>query len=255
MQHLSTLYGQSLVKQHLGYFDLVFSAGPYCRLAFHIRRLFSQSEAFPFDWWLTPTSSFLRMIDPGYCFNLNTEQVFLAQSGQVVLNSNDLILHLHDFQRLPSGEISLANIGNQLDKINAKYRFLFDRLRERLKNANRCLIIFEGLLPATELEKYRVNTSCNELLYPKITNGFDRELVQILKDCYKVETTLASFQLGAPRIEQQQAILHISAPILTSVFDDDAESYQRPWASYDMLFSQLCAALSKGDLEKFASIK
>jgi|GEM_PF-3204536 len=255
MQHPSTLYGQSLVKKHLSYFDLVFSAGPYCRLAFHIRRLFSQSEAFPFDWLLTPASSFLRMIDPGYYFNLSTEQIFLTQSGQVVLNSSDLVLHLHDFQRLPSGEISLANIENQLDAINAKYRFLFDRLRERLKKANRCLIIFEGLLPAIELERYRVHTACNELLYPKINNGFDRELMQILKDCYKVETTLACFHLGAPKIEQQKAMLNISAPILTSAFDDDAEPYQRPWASYDILFSQLCAELSEGNLEKLASIK
>lgn len=255
MQHLSTLYGQSLVKQHLGYFDLVFSAGPYCRLAFHIRRLFSQSEAFPFDWWITPTSSFLRMIDPGYYFNLSTEQIFLSQSGQVVLNSRDLILHLHDFQRLPSGEISLANIKSQLDAINEKYRFLFDRLREHLKKANRCLIIFEGLMPATELEQYRLRTECHELLYPRITNGYAEELVQMLKDNYKVEATLACFHLGAPRIDQQQEILHISAPILASVFDDDAEPYQRPWASYDILFSQLCAALSEGNLEKFASIK
>jgi hypothetical protein len=186
-------------------------------------------------------------IKPGH----GAQMMRSAGTSATVLSKDGNLVQL----KLPSGEISLANIGNQLDKINAKYRFLFDRLRERLKNANRCLIIFEGLLPATELEKYRVNTACNELLYPKITNGFDRELVQILKDCYKVETTLASFQLGAPRIEQQQAILHISAPILTYVFDDDAESYQRPWASYDMLFSQLCAALSKGDLEKFASIK
>ena len=251
VQSLSTLYGQALVKQHLGYFDLVFSAGPYCRLAFHIRRLFSQSEAFPFDWWLTPASSFLRMIDPGYYFNLSTEQIFLSLSGQVVLNSRDLILHLHDFERLPSGDISLANIESQLDAINEKYRFLFNRLRERLKKANRCLIILEGLMPATELEQYRLRTECHELLYPRITNGYAEELVQMLKDNYKVEATLACFHLGAPKIEQQKAILNISAPVLTSVFDDDAEPYQQPWASYDILFAQLCAALSEGNVEKF----
>ena len=38
----STAYGRALVQQHLQDFDLVFSAGPYCRSAFHLRRLFNQ---------------------------------------------------------------------------------------------------------------------------------------------------------------------------------------------------------------------
>ena len=62
----STAYVRALVQHHLQGFDLVFSAGPYCRSAFHLRRLFNQSQAFPFDWWVTPASSLQRMLHPDY---------------------------------------------------------------------------------------------------------------------------------------------------------------------------------------------
>jgi len=244
MQHISTLYGQSLVKQHLNHFDLVFSAGPYCRSAFHLRRLFDNQEAYPFDWWLTPATSLFKMLDPRYVFRFSREEVFLTESGQIVLNSRDQILHLHDFERLSSGGISLDKLENQLDKINSKYRFLFKRLHDHLHKANNCMLIFEGLMPGSELEKYRIKSSCKELTYPSLNSNFAAELVDMLKINYNLKVNLVCFEIGPPAIEHNPQLLRISAPALASEFDKDAEAYQRPWATYDMLFAQLCAAIA-----------
>ena len=237
MQHISTLYVQSLVTQHLSHFDLVFSAGPYCRSAFHLRRLFNNQKAFPFDWWLTPATSLFRMLEPEYNFNLKCDNIYLTQSGQIVLNNRDQILHIHDFKRFSTGEISLENLENQLEEINSKYRFLFNRLHQYLLAANKCLLIFEGLIPAHELESYRIKSSCKEIIYPNLNIDFASELVNMLKTNYNVAATLVSFEIGAPAIEQRHNLLRISAPALASIFDIDAEPYQRPWATYDLLFA------------------
>jgi hypothetical protein len=243
MQDISTAYGRALVRQHLSQFDLVFSAGPYCRSAFHLRRLFDQQEAFPFDWWVTPASSALHMLRPDYRFCLSREQIFFTQSAKVALNSRDLILQLHDFERTATGELSGDNLDQQLVQINEKYSFLFERLRQRLQHADRCLLIFEGLMPALELEAYRQRTASPALIYPDLSEGFATDLVAMLADAYGVEATLVCFSLGAPAIERHRDLLRITAPFLPSECDREAEPYQRPWASYDLLVAQLCSAI------------
>ena len=241
---ISTLYGQSLVAQHLNYFDLVFSAWPYCRSAFHLRRLFKNQKAFPFDWWLTPATSLYKMLEPEYNYYLKSEHIHLTQSGQIVLNDHDQVLHLHDFKRLSSGGVCLENLKNQLDEINSKYSFLFKRLHDHLHAANNCVLIFKGLIPANELERYRVNSSCKELIYSNLNINFASELVNMLNINYNITATLVSFEIGAPAIEQRNKLLSISAPALASVFNNDAEPYQRPWTTYELLFALLCVALS-----------
>ena len=186
-----------------------------------------------------------RMLQPDYRFALRPEQIFLTHSAQVALNSRDQILQLHDLARTPTGEQSMANLEVQLEHINAKYDFLFERLRHRLRDAHRCLLIFEGLMAATELETYRQRTSCPALTYPALTQSYARDLVAMLQEAYKVEASLVCFSLGPPGIYKYPHLLQISAPVLPSVFDNDAEPYQRPWASYDLLIAQLCAAIGQ----------
>lgn len=243
-QELSTAYGRALVQEHLGVFDLVFSAGPYCRSAFHLRRLFDQTQAFPFDWWLTPASSALRMLHPDYRFGLKADALFFTQSAQAVLNVGDLTLHLHDFERTTSGALHTGDLERQLAAINDKYTYLFARLRERLRQARRCLVVFEGLMPASELETYRQRTACGPLSYPQLQDDFASELVALLRQAYGVEARVVCFGIGAPGIESQGDLLRISAPLLPSALDVEAEPYQRPWASYDLLLAQLCSVLA-----------
>ena len=240
----STAYVRALVQHHLQGFDLVFSAGPYCRSAFHLRRLFNQSQAFPFDWWVTPASSLQRMLHPDYRFELTAADVHLTQAAQVVFNSRDLILHLHDFERTADGAISFDRLDSQLEEINAKYTFLFERMRARLHEAKRCLLIFEGLLPALDLEVHRQRTSCPPLTYPDLSSTYAPELAALLREAYGVEPTLVCFGFGAPSIESQPDLLQIRAPVLTSPFDHEAEPWQRPWASFDLLLVLLSAAIS-----------
>jgi hypothetical protein len=240
----STAYCRALVQQHLQGFDLVFSAGPYCRSAFHLRRLFNQSQAFPFDWWVTPASSLLRMLHPDYRFKLSAADVHLTQAAQVVFNSRDLILHLHDFERTADGAISFGQQDSQLENINVKYTFLFERLRTRLREAKRCLLIFEGLLPARDLEAHRQRTPCPSMTYPDLSPTFAPELAALLREAYGVEPTLVCFGFGSPSIESQPDLLRITAPVLSSPFDHEAEAWQRPWASFDLLMVLLSAAVS-----------
>ena len=239
----STAYVRALVQHHLQGFDLVFSAGPYCRSAFHLRRLFNQSQAFPFDWWVTPASSLQRMLHPDYRFELTAADVHLTQAAQVVFNSRDLILHLHDFERTADGAISFDRLDSQLEEITAKYTFLFERMRARLHEAKRCLLIFEGLSHAQDLEVYRQRTVCPELTYPDLSPAYPCELSGLLRDAYDVEPTLVCFGFGAPVIEHQHHMLRIIAPYLPSPFDDEAETWQRPCASYDLLVALLCTAV------------
>lgn len=241
-QEISTAYGRALAREHLSRFDLVLSAGPYCRIAFHVRRLFEQEQAFPFDWWVTPATSVLAMLHPDYRFNLCADSIFLTEAGQVVLNSRDQILQLHDFQRDRDGALIMEDLDRQLIEINSKYSFLFERLRQLLHAADRCLLIFEGLMPAQQLETHRLRTACPELKYPALKPNFASELVAMLRDAYRVEPTLVSVGLGQPSMEQQGDLLRITAPYLASGFDEQAEPWQRPWASYDMLIAHLCSA-------------
>jgi hypothetical protein len=237
----STAYGRALVQQHLQDFDLVFSAGPYCRSAFHLRRLFNQSQAFPFDWWVTPASSLLRMLHPNYRFDLTAADVHLTKAAQVVFNSRDLILHLHDFERTADGVISFEDLDRQLISINAKYCFLFDRLRLRLRESRRCLVVFEELLPAHALESHRQRTACPPLSYPDLSSAYATNLTKLLRGAYRVEPTLVCFGFGAPAIIREPDFIRITAPNLASPFDDLAEPWQRPWATYDLLINLLCA--------------
>ena len=241
----STAYVRALVQHHLQGFDLVFSAGPYCRSAFHLRRLFNQSQAFPFDWWVTPASSLQRMLHPDYRFELTAADVHLTQAAQVVFNSRDLILHLHDFERTADGAISLDDLDRQLAAVNAKYCFLFDRLRLHLLESRRCLVVFEELLPAHALEAHRQRTSCPPLTYPDLSAAYATELAMLLREAYGVEPTLVCFGFGAPAIARESELLRITAPDLASPFDDLAEPWQRPWATYDLLFYLLCATHCK----------
>jgi hypothetical protein len=243
-QACSTAYGRLLAQEHLSHFDLVFSAGPYCRSAFHLRRVLNQSQAFPFDWWVTPASSLQRMLHPDYRFELTTADVHLTHAAQVVLNSRDLILHLHDFERTESDEINLAELDRQLTAVNEKYGFLFERLRARLHKASRCLMIFEGLLPAQALETYRQRTLCPPISYPEMPSAYATGLAVMLREAYGVEPTFVSFGFGPPAIEQEHDLLRITAPVFTSPFDNGAEPWQQPWASYDLLFALLGATIS-----------
>ena len=248
-QEISTAYGRSLVREHLKQFDLVLSAGPYCRTAFHVRRLFEQEQAFPFDWWVTPATSALAMLHPDYRFNLCADAIFLTEAGQVALNSRDQILQLHDFQRDRDGALSMDDLDQQLIQINSKYSFLFERLRQLLHAADHCLLIFEGLMPAQQLETHRLRTACPELNYPALKPSFASEVVAMLRHAYRVEATLVSVGLGPPSINQQGDLLEITAPMLPSAFDEHAEPWQRPWASYDMLIAHLCSALVEPALQ------
>lgn len=244
----STTYGRALIAQNLQGFDLVFSAGPYCRSAFHLRRLLNQTEAFPFDWWVTPATSLQRMLHPDYAFHLAASDLHLTEAGLVALNSRDQVLHLHDFKRTEGGLISLDDIDGQLQGINEKYRFLFDRLRSRLREARSCLLIFEGFLHAHSLESYRQRTSSQPLAYPELPHSYASELVSLLRDAFGVTAKLVCFGVGQLAVLQEPDILHITAPVLSSPLDDESEPWQRPWVTYDLFFHMLCAANKAGQL-------
>jgi hypothetical protein len=120
------------------------------------------------------------------------------------------------------------------------------RSAQRTQAADRCLLIFEGLMPAQQLETHRLRTACPELNYPALKPSFASELVAMLRDAYRVEATLVSVGLGPPSIDQQGDLLEITAPMLPSAFDEHAKPWQRPWASYDMLITIMSSAFSSG---------
>lgn len=139
--------------------DLVMSLGPNCRNAWNVRDWFKFERAYPFDWWITPTKSMLKMIDPGFELAITREDLVVTQSSgpgieNSVFNRKLNILQHHDFVRNKDRQVEVINDAD-IEKLNSKYRHLFSRMHEDIHKAARPLFILNGLTNrlAAQLDK------------------------------------------------------------------------------------------------------
>jgi len=108
-------------------YDLIVSAGDWCGPAHNIRRVFGRERAYPFDWWVSPYKSFLRLLDENFENLLVPGNLFLTDGNKSVKCSYYGILHHHDFTRNAEDKI-IPNFMTELPHVIAKTRALINRL-------------------------------------------------------------------------------------------------------------------------------
>lgn len=125
-------------------FDAIISAGPRCSTAWHLRRVFELEKAYPFDWWVTPLQSLIRLLLEGQSFEFDPDDLVVLDTthGETVLNQRWLLQHHHDFRRDPDERIDRSDLNPEsLAALNQKYQFLFNRFRQQIGEARSPLLV------------------------------------------------------------------------------------------------------------------
>jgi hypothetical protein len=106
----------------------VVSLGYSCALAHNLRRYFAVDEAFPFDWWVTPATAVVGVLqrpDPDWLYD--PEYLKLVDNGNSVEHSELGILYHHEFPRDPDGLV-VINFLELIAEPKARAAYLLNRL-------------------------------------------------------------------------------------------------------------------------------
>jgi hypothetical protein len=139
-------------------YDLIVSLGGRCAPAANIRRRFHVNIAMPFDWWVSPYRSTIKLLEEQFSNLLRSENLEIIQGESESVRCNHYgILHHHDFIRDTKLHI-VPDINSQLPHLVEKYRFITDRFL-RAFEGKRALFIRSGLYgdtlsPPTAEENY-----------------------------------------------------------------------------------------------------
>jgi hypothetical protein len=106
----------------MNYYKVV-SLGRACDIAYQIRRHFGQTEAYPFDWLITPIDGLIKIIRSDFSGFLDRDQL-IVKDGQVVHRDTDVIF-VHDFE-----EAEVDKLDELLPAIAEKYARRIDRWRK-----------------------------------------------------------------------------------------------------------------------------
>jgi hypothetical protein len=179
--------------------DLIFSLGPNCRNTWNLRAHFGFDRAYPFDWWITPAKSMLRLLDRSKPFAATREDLVIAKDGgmDTVYNRRLNLLHHHDFDRDGPRVRPLTDEG--IEKLNGKYRMLFDRLWTDVAAAQRPLAVLNGIFGgwATQTPDGGSNAALNGTVEPQA-------LIDGIRDRLGAKVEVLIIDIGAPRDRQLQ---------------------------------------------------
>ncbi|UCF51160.1 MAG: hypothetical protein JSV48_16710 [Bradyrhizobium sp.] len=137
-----------MVESMLQQPDLVVSLEPSCRMAWNVRRYFGRERAYPFDWWITPARSMLRLLDRTVEFEVSRDDLEITAvnptgASNTVYNKRLDLLHHHDFERVDGKVLDLP--AGRIAMINARYRILFARLWYDADAARAPLAVLNGI--------------------------------------------------------------------------------------------------------------
>jgi hypothetical protein len=138
-------------------FDHTISLGRKCSVAYNLRRRFSTSTAYPFDWWEMGYGTLTRLLDDNFAALFAPETLALDPETGCVCSTHYGLKHWHDFAQ--DGERrALPGFEAQLPFLKEKFAALIARM-DRTMNSGRVLAVRDGLyaegetpdLPAPEI--------------------------------------------------------------------------------------------------------
>lgn len=224
--------------------DLIFSLGPNCRNTWNLRSYFGFDHAYPFDWWITPAKSMLKMIEQGFRFHVDKEDLHITPTNKhnTVYNYNFNLLQHHDFQRqwgqYPGVIFSVTD--EDIEKINSKYNRLFARLIEDVKNASNPIAVLNGSFSGwpTDFEGILTNPVLNGFIPPT-------ELAGEIRDRLGKKLRLAFISVGEKVHEDHEWGWKISVPDLGLRENMKDTEWAEPIHVFRQAYKQLGFSLTK----------
>ena len=208
--------------------DLVFSLGPNCRNTWNLRAGFGVTEAYPFDWWITPARSMLAMLDPGFAFRADAADLLLTPIAKdkglnSVWNRRLNLLHHHDFRRRDN--IVEALRAAEIDRLNRRVTKRFARLHADLAAAAAPLAVLNGIHPGWARDP-ATGAPGDDRLNGEIA---PQELVTAIRQRLGSKVEVLIVEVGGPRWEQLEGGTLIALPDLGRREGRDlAPSYAEP---------------------------
>ena len=108
-------------------YQKIVSLGSNCEITWNIRSYFGIEEAYPFDWWMTPYHSLLKILDNNFEGLFDEQNIRIATDKLTVVDKKYNILYHHDFERDEEGLIIADNLAFQLLRLKEKYQYLQQR--------------------------------------------------------------------------------------------------------------------------------
>jgi hypothetical protein len=119
-------------------YDQIISLGHWCGPAANIRRRFGIEAAMPFDWWITPFDSLMKVLDERFANLFREENIELfdaeGRERHTVRDNYYQLYYHHDFERDPQHRV-LPDIAPQAAALREKYRFIVQRFLDRCRGA------------------------------------------------------------------------------------------------------------------------
>ena len=109
-------------------YDYVIPLGGNCETSWNIRNYFGYSHAYPFDWWITPFDSLLKILQDDFQNLLNPANIEIIRNNETVICNYYKILHHHDFKRDDQEKV-IEDIEHQVLTLRQKYDYLISRFR------------------------------------------------------------------------------------------------------------------------------
>ena len=127
--------------------DLAVSIGPNCKTAWNLKNHVEDFRARPFDWWICPFYSALKMLRPDFEFDLDDADLHRISAGQTdtIYNSRLNIFQHHDFDRDRDGRVA-EGWRDRIPEVRDKFRALFATFRTDLDAASRPVFVLGGVM-------------------------------------------------------------------------------------------------------------
>jgi hypothetical protein len=125
-------------------YDRIVSIGSNCEVTWNLRNHFEISEAYPFDWWVTPYHALLALLDANFGGLFELENLVVTPDRRTVVDKRLNILHQHDFPRDEQGFVDVDGFAGQIPALREKFAYLAARFvndlsgKEVLFIRNRC---------------------------------------------------------------------------------------------------------------------
>ena len=126
----------------------IISLGPRCATAHNLRRYFNFRSTFPFDWWITPEESIVKLLrnfDIDFVYS-SAELLRANSDGTVIHKSLDIGLH-HEFPRQRSLETPLIveDFLSYIEIPKQRTLYLFQKMFKLNVSGERLLFVREKL--------------------------------------------------------------------------------------------------------------